>query len=142
VTDPVLVLHKLATMREHLSRARRRRPASPKVLREDVDLQDALSMSLLVAVQEAIDIAFHIATDEQWGVPSSYSDAFAILARNGVLDAALADALAQTVAVRNRIAHGYATIDAERMWSELPAGLDALERFASAIARFLPAVGR
>jgi uncharacterized protein YutE (UPF0331/DUF86 family) len=64
VTEAVLVLRKLATLREHAARVRRRRPASPEALRSDVDLQDALAMSLLVAIHEAADIAFHIASDE------------------------------------------------------------------------------
>ncbi|MGH7354339.1 MAG: type VII toxin-antitoxin system HepT family RNase toxin [Candidatus Rokuibacteriota bacterium] len=126
-------------MREHVDRARRRRPESVDVFRHDVDLQDALAMSLLVAVQEAIDVGFHIVADEGWGVPSSYAEGFEILARRGLLDEGLADDLARAVAVRHRIAHGYATLDAERFWSEVPAGLDALDRFAAAIARFLPA---
>lgn len=138
MTDPILVLQKLATLREHIERSRRRRPASADVLRDDVDIQDALAMSLLVAIQEAADIAFHIASDEGWGVPSSYADGFAILARRGVIDVALADALARTVGVRHRIAHGYATLDVERIWAELPAGLDVLDAYARAIARFLP----
>lgn len=134
MTDSILVLHKLSTLREHIDRARRRRPRSPEALRADVDLQDALAMSLLVAIQEAVDIAFHI---EGGGIPSSYADGFGLLARHGALDAALADTLARTVGVRHRIAHGYATVDIERIWSELPAGLDALDAFAGAIARFL-----
>jgi len=109
-----------------------------ETLRTDVDLQDALAMSLLVAIQEAVDIAFHIVSDEGWGIPSSYGEGFAILARHRVIDPALADALSRTVAVRNRIAHGYATIDIDRIWAELPAGLDALDGYASAVARFLP----
>jgi uncharacterized protein YutE (UPF0331/DUF86 family) len=138
VTDPVLVLQKLATLREHAERVRRRRPATAAALHDDVDLQDALAMSLLVAVQEAIDIAFHIAADEGWGIPASYADGFTTLARRGVIDATLADSLARAVSVRNRIAHGYGTLDVERIWSELPAGLEALDRYATAIARFLP----
>jgi uncharacterized protein with HEPN domain len=42
------------------------------------------------------------------------------------------------VGVRHRIAHGYATLDVERIWAELPAGLDVLDAYARAIARFLP----
>jgi uncharacterized protein YutE (UPF0331/DUF86 family) len=138
VTDAILVLQKLTTLREHAERVRRRRPTAAAALRTDVDLQDALAMSLLVAVQEAIDIAFHIAADEGWGIPASYADGFATLARRGVIDATLADALARAVSVRNRIAHGYGTLDVDRIWSELPAGLEALDRYATAIARFLP----
>jgi uncharacterized protein YutE (UPF0331/DUF86 family) len=107
-------------------------------LRSDVDRQDALAMSLFVAIQEATDIAFHIASDEGWGIPASYAESFEILARHGVIGVELADALARAVTVRNRIAHGYGTVDLDRIWAELPAGLDALDRYATAIARFLP----
>ncbi len=48
---------------------------------------------------------------------------------------------AMTVAsgLRNRIAHAYAyaTLDVDRLWRELPEGLDALDRFSEAVARFV-----
>jgi uncharacterized protein YutE (UPF0331/DUF86 family) len=94
-------------------------------------------MSLLVAIQEAADIAFHVSTDEGWGIPASYPDAFHMLARHHLIDTLLADELARTVAVRQRLAHGYATVDLDRLWTELPAGLGALDRYAAAIARFV-----
>ena len=40
--------------------------------------------------------------------------------------------------VRNRIAHGYASVDHARLWAELPAGLDALALFAVRVAAWLP----
>jgi uncharacterized protein YutE (UPF0331/DUF86 family)/predicted nucleotidyltransferase len=137
VTDPILLLQKLATLRDHVDRARRRRPSTLEVLEANLDMQDALAMSLFVAVQQATDIAFHISSDEGWGVPSSYVDGFTLLARNGVIDTALAGDLARAVSVRNRIAHGYASIDLDRLWADLPSGLDALDRYTAAIARFI-----
>jgi len=133
--DQLLIVRKVAMLREHLGRARRRRPPSPELLQSDVDLQDALALSLLVAIQEAVDIALHVAADEGWGVAASYAEAFEMLAAHGVIDAGHARELGATAAVRNRIAHGYATVDSARLWAELPAGLDALERYASSIAR-------
>ena len=138
MTETTLVLQKLTTLREHVGRVQRRRPATAEVLHRDVDLQDALAMSLLVAIQEAIDIAFHVAADEGWGVPSSYAESFEILARHGVIDPALAPELIAASGLRNRLAHGYASVDVERVWAEIPAGMAALERYATAIARFLP----
>jgi uncharacterized protein YutE (UPF0331/DUF86 family) len=138
MTDAVVVLRKLATVREHVARVRRRRPETPALLRADVNLQDALAMSLLVAVQEATDVAFHIVADEAWGVPSSYADGYVILSQRGIIDGVLADEMSRLVAMRNRLAHGYATLDVDRIWAEVPAGLDALERYATTIARFVP----
>lgn len=138
MTDAEIVLAKLGVLREHVSRARRRRPERLEALRADVDVQDALSMSLMVAVQEAVDVAFHIAADEKWGVPATYAESFDLLATRGVLSAELGRRLASAAALRNRIAHGCASVDLDRLWRELPGGLDALEEFATAIAAFLP----
>ena len=138
MTDAELVLRKLVVLREHLSRARRRRPATAEALRVDVDIQDMLALSVLVAIQEAVDIAFHIIADEQWGAPASYAEGFELLARHGIIDVHLADALARGVGLRNRLAHAYATLDVDRLWRELPDGLEALERFAQAVARWAP----
>ncbi len=107
MTDAELVIRKLAILREHVARARRRRPATADALSADVDVQDSLSLSIIVAIQEAIDTP-------------------------------LASFLAKAVGLRNRLSHAYATLDMDRLWSELPAGLDALDRYAEAIARFLP----
>ncbi len=94
-------------------------------------------MSLLVAVQEALDIAFHIAADEGWGVPVSYAHSFELLAQHGVVAGDLASAMASVSALRNRLARGYASVDAARLWTELPVGLEALDRFAASIASWL-----
>jgi uncharacterized protein YutE (UPF0331/DUF86 family) len=136
LTDRILVLKKLSLMREHLSRVRRRRSAKREDFERDVDTQDATSLSFIVAVQEAADIALHIASDEGWGISGSYAESFQLLAQHGVIDAEQATALAAAAAVRNRIAHGYASLDAGRFWDELPAGLSALEQYARAIAAF------
>jgi uncharacterized protein YutE (UPF0331/DUF86 family) len=70
-------------------------------------------------------------------VPGSYAEAFEILAKHGVLSPEHARELGGIAAVRNRIAHGYASVDPGRLWAELPAGLDALERYVDAIARLV-----
>lgn len=104
-----------------------------------MDLQDALAMSLVVVVQEAIDIAFHMATDEGWGLPASYRESFEMLAAHNVIDEPLAGELGKTVQLRNRVAHGYASVDFERLHAELPRGLAAFEAFVTAVARHVAA---
>jgi uncharacterized protein YutE (UPF0331/DUF86 family) len=137
VTDAVIVLRKLTLLREHVERVRRRRPSTTGEYLADADLQDASAMSLFVAIQQALDIAMHIAADEGWGVPASYAEGFDLLAQNGVVDASLAQKLGRVSALRNRIAHGYAALEADRLYRETPDGLDALERFATAVANHL-----
>ena len=88
-------------------------------------------------VQEAMDIALHIASDEGWEIAATYRDAFAVLERHGVIPAELAKALGGAAQLRNRIAHGYATLDAERLWNELPEGVASFAAFSAAVSVFL-----
>lgn len=134
MSDATIVLRKLTALREHAQRVGRRRPSDAGAYARDIDCQDATAMSLFVAVQEAVDIAMHIAADEGFGIPSSYGDAFHLLAANGVIDITLAQTLAGMAGLRNRLAHGYASVDPVRLWSEIPAGLKALDAYACAIA--------
>jgi uncharacterized protein YutE (UPF0331/DUF86 family) len=39
--------------------------------------------------------------------------------------------------LRNRIVHGYASVDSDRLWHDLPDGLDDLDRFAADIAKYV-----
>lgn len=75
MTNAALALTKLTTLREHVDRMERRRRSMLQAFRDDPERQDALALSLIVAVQEAMDIALHIASDEGWGIASSYAKA-------------------------------------------------------------------
>ena len=96
-------------------------------------------LALLVACQEVVDIAYHVVADEGWGVPTSHSDAFESLAQHSVITTETAEAISKVARARNRIAHGYASIDHARLWTELPDGLVTLERFSREVAAWLPA---
>lgn len=137
MTDVGLVLAKLTILREHVDRMARRRPGTLDAFRTDINLQHGLALSLLVALQEAADIALHIASDEGWGVASSYAESFELLARRGVVEPALARRMADMASLRNRIAHGYGSVDFELLWRETPDGIVALGDYAAAVAAFL-----
>ncbi len=137
MTDLILVSRKLGIMKQFIGRARRRLPRDVAELHRSEDLQDALAMSVLVALQEAIDIAFHVLADEGWGLPDAFGEAFKLLGERGVLSADLAERLSTAAGLRNRLAHGYASVDVDRFWRETPAGLDDLDAFSRSMADFL-----
>ena len=137
MTDTTLVLAKLTVLGEHLDRMERRRPLSLDQFRADVDRQDALALSLLVALQEAADIALHIGADEGWGIASSYAERFELIARHGVIEPDLARRLAGVASHRNRVADGYGSLDFERIWRETPDGVATMRECAVAIAAYI-----
>ena len=137
MTDTTLVLTKLTTLREHVQRMERRRSSSMDEFRADVDRQDAFALSLMVALQQAADIALHIAADEGWGIASSYAESFELIARHGVIDPDLGRRMAGVASLRNRVAHGYGGVDFERIWRETPDGAAAMREFAAAVAAYI-----
>lgn len=138
VTDAGLLLHKIERVRAQADVVDERRPASADVLASDHLLRDALALALIVAVQEAIDIAYHLCAGEAWGVPDSHASAFDLLAEHGVVPRETADLLVGMARLPNRIAHGYASVDHARVWEELPDGIAALRRYAQDVATWLP----
>jgi hypothetical protein len=89
-------------------------------------------MALLVATQGAADTAFHLAADEGWGVPTSTRGAFEAAARNEVITLEEAAGIGDVASLRNRLAHGYASVDFARSSPELPEGIRRLEAWADA----------
>lgn len=59
-----------------------------------------------------------VVADEGWGIPDSHRAAFDMLAAHGVCAPALATELSAAAGMRKRIAHGYASIDHERLWGD------------------------
>lgn len=140
MTNVELVTRKLAFLDKHVVRLKARRPADVAAFQNDLLVQDAIALGLLVVVQEAVDIALHISSDEGWELAPTYRDAFGVLAKHAVIDSSLATKIGNIAQLRNRIAHGYASIDAERIWNELPDGVATFESYSAAIAKFLETV--
>ncbi|HEX4954650.1 MAG TPA: DUF86 domain-containing protein [Thermoanaerobaculia bacterium] len=100
----------------------------------DVKERDLASFYLQLAIQDCIDLALHWVVDADWGTPPDSGTAFDILRDKGQIEPELAQALRAATALRNRIAHGYGTVDAARLHAEYPLGVQALREFLAAVA--------
>lgn len=101
----------------------------------DAKARDLALFYLFLAIQECIDLAAHWVADEGWGEPDDAGSAFDLLAARGVIEAGTATALRAAAGLRNRIAHGYASLDYGRVHREAQAGLPALRRFLLAVTQ-------
>jgi uncharacterized protein YutE (UPF0331/DUF86 family) len=95
----------------------------------DVKSRDLASFYIFLTIQECIDLAAHWVADAGWSTPDDAASLFDVLADRGVIDHDLATSLRGTVGLRNRIAHGYASVDHARVQSEFRAGALALRQF-------------
>ena len=100
----------------------------------DVKSRDLATFYLFLAIQESIDLAAHWVSDEGWDVPDDAGGSFDLLAEHGAMDRELAMVLRGAVGLRNRIAHGYGSVDHERVHQEYRSGVEALRRFLSLVS--------
>jgi len=63
-----------------------------------------------MAIQNCIDIAAHIISDEGFGVPGSTNEMFYLLEENGYMDAELTEKMVSAVGFRNLIVHEYSRV--------------------------------
>jgi uncharacterized protein YutE (UPF0331/DUF86 family) len=96
--------------------------------------RDLALFYLFLAIQECIDLAAHWVADEGWAPPDDAGSTFDVLADHGVITRPIADGLRGAAGLRNRIAHGYAMLDYDRVQRESREGIPPLRVFLEAVA--------
>jgi uncharacterized protein YutE (UPF0331/DUF86 family) len=131
MTDADLVAKKLARIETCVSELRRLADADR--IATDVVQQRFVEHTLQIAIQAALDVASHIASDERLGEPETNRDLFVILARGGYLPAALLPSLERMAGFRNVLVHGYDEVDLRVVRTVVEHHLGDLEQFAAAV---------
>lgn len=133
--DKDLVARKLDSLFRCLARIEAKRPTSAAELANDLDCQDILSINLERAVQLCVDLGAHLLADTDTPPPETMGDVFRILARQGLIDEAVADALRRAVGFRNLSVHAYDRVDWDRVHDIVHHRLGDFRAFASQVAR-------
>ena len=137
VVDRDLILAKAGSVKKHLNRIIQKQEVDLRVFLEDMDRQESILFNLQMAIQNCIDIAAHIVSDEGLGLPGSTSEMFYLLEENGYLDGALSEKMIKAVGFRNLILHEYGKIDLEQVFEVAQNDLRDLNDFLVAILRKL-----
>lgn len=102
--------------------------------RADVRGRDLTAFYLQLAIQDCIDLASHWAAESGWPPPDDAGSAFDSLADHKVIPRELATVMRDAAGLRNRIAHGYATVDHARLYEEVREASPLLKRFLTVLA--------
>lgn len=111
---------------------------SRKQLEEERETWLKVKAALELAAQCAIDIALWLVAERALGVPQTYREAFALCARAGIIEPALAADLENWAALRNLLVHVYTALDLDRVHGALSA-TEPLKKFHALAARLLAA---
>ncbi len=132
---PDVAERKIARALDWLNRTEKLLARPVAELRADDLARDGAAFYFFLAVQEAIDLATHWVADEGWTPPDDVGSTFDVLAAHAAITVALASEMRSIVRVRNRIAHGYSTVDHATFHAEAPAGIASLKTFLGIVSK-------
>lgn len=135
--DKDVIKNKIESLIRCLNRINEKKPESVDILKQDLDIQDIISINIERAVQLSVDIGSHILADYNISTPKTMSNVFIVLAQNKIIDDALANKLAKAVGFRNIAVHSYQTINWETVFQIITNELEDFKQFIKKIMKLL-----
>ena len=137
MVDHDLILAKAGLIRRHLKRVSDKASVDLKKYLKDLDLQDLISFNLHLAIENCIDLAAHVISEEGLGVPGSASEMFYLLEENNYLSPELTEKMIKAVGLRNLIVHEYGKIELKRLFEIVHKDTQDLKEYTvSILTRF------
>ena len=132
--DPDLVRGRCAEIAAALDRLERIRSAGRPAFLADPDAKDIASYRLLLAIEAALALCYHVSARQLRRVPEDYAGCFAGLAAAGLIASELSIRLQQMARFRNLLLHVYWVIDYDRGFDALEDDLGDLREFSRVVA--------
>jgi uncharacterized protein YutE (UPF0331/DUF86 family) len=138
MVDKDLILAKAGSIRRHCKRAAEKARVDGDAFKTDLDRQESVLFNLQMAVQNCIDIAAHIVSEEGYGVPGSANEMFYMLEENNLLEHKLTETMVKAVGLRNLIVHEYGRINLEQIHHVAQYDISDLLEFTKHVLEKLP----
>ena len=104
---------------------------------KDQDAQDIACYRLLVAIEAALGLCYHVSAKHLKKVPEGYAECFAILANAGVIPSDLSENLQKVARFRNLLIHMYWKVDYGTLYEMIQHNLNDLRHFSETIVGLL-----
>ena len=137
MVDTDLILAKAGSVKRHLNRVFEKRNTDLGTFLKNIDIQESVLFNIQMAIQNCIDIAAHIISDEGFGIPGSTNEMFYLLEENGYLDNEITEKMVKAVGLRNLVVHEYSKIDLERIFEVTQKDITDLNEFLKSIFKKL-----
>lgn len=131
--DKDILLSKADRVYRHVRRVKEKRPSKLQEFLSSPDLQDIVLFNLHMAIQNCIDIASHVISDEGLGLPGSTNEMFYLLHENGYISREIAEKMLPLVGFRNLVVHEYVKLDLEEVYRICQEYIDDLLVFTWAL---------
>ena len=132
MVDDVLI-NKAATIERCVQRAREEYFSEPATFATNFTRQDAAILNIQRACEATLDMGQHLIRRDRLGVPQSARDVFALLARAGRIEQALAEGLQRMVGFRNIAVHDYQSLQLPITVAIIEKHLDEFLQYSKAL---------
>jgi uncharacterized protein YutE (UPF0331/DUF86 family) len=132
-----LVRTRCQEIEESLSRLEQIKTVPKESFLKNQDLQDIACYRLLVAIEAALGLCYHVAARSLKKVPQEYAECFVILADAGIVPVDLSERLQRMARFRNLLVHMYWKIDYDALYELIQKRLQDLRYFSEAVTALL-----
>ena len=132
-----LVRTRCQEIEDSLGRLERIKAVDKEDFLKDRDIQDIASYRMLVAIEAALGLCYHVSAKSLKRVPNEYAECFAILADEGIIANDLSESLQRMARFRNILVHMYWKIDYGALYDLIQQRLNDLRHFSEAIVKLL-----
>lgn len=137
MVDRDLILAKASSVKRHLKRVIEKRNIDLQTFLKDIDCQESILFNLQMAIQNCIDVAAHIISEQGFGVPGSTNEMFYLLEENGYLDTDLTEKMVKAVGFRNLIVHEYGKVELKQVFEVAQNNIEDLNEYLRSIFKKL-----
>ena len=133
MVDIDLIMAKSGSVTKYLNRIKLKSNTDLQTFLDDLDRQESILFNMQMAIQNCIDIASHIISDEGFGVPGSTNEMFYLLEDNGFLSNPLTEKMVKAVGFRNLMVHEYGKIDMDEVFEIAQKSINDLNDYLKSI---------
>ncbi len=133
MVDKDLIIAKASSVKRHLSRIKEKRDTDIETFLKDLDRQESILFNLQMSIQNCIDIAAHIISEEGVGVPGSTNEMFYLLEDNGYISVDITETMVKAVGFRNFIVHEYGRVELKQVFEVAKKEIEDLEKYLLSI---------
>jgi len=132
-----LIQSRFEDIQQSVERLKQMRQLARTEFLADQDVLDVACYRLLVAMEAALQICFHISAQRLQRVPEAYAECFGLLGEAGILSQDLSGRLQRMARFRNMLVHVYWQIDYDQVYDILQIHVDDLSAFVRAVGALL-----
>lgn len=132
-----LILTRCREIEESLDRLKEIAKHPREVFLIDRDMQDIASYRLLVAIEAALSLCYHVSAKRLKKVPEEYAECFSILENAAIITPELSKQMQKTARFRNLLIHMYWKIDYDAVYDIIQHDMNDLHTFSAIIAGLL-----